>query len=282
MASPRGDNPDLQPVSQPDPQPDTEPDSRPGAGTRLHQDAARSSVSPWTPLRYGAFRALWIAAVASNLGTWMHNVGAVWLMTSLTPSALIIALVQTAGSLPVFLLSLPAGALADLVDRRRLLLISQAWMLAAAAGLGVLTMFHLIGPWTLLLFTFLLGVGGALNGPAWQAIMPELVPRRELTGAITLNGAGWNLARAVGPAIGGLIVAISGPAAVFLLNAASFVGVLMVLYRWKRKPRLTVSPAERTLGAIRAGARYTRHAPDFQAVLGRGRRHAAAPDAASF
>lgn len=223
--------------------------------------------SPWRPLHYELFRVLWIASVASNVGTWMHSVGVVWMMTTLSPSPTMVALVQTAGSLPLFFLAFPAGALADIVDRRKLLLFSQAWMLVAAGGLGLLTFLGLVGPWSLLAFTFLLGAGSAMNGPAWQAIMPELVDRPDLASAITLNGVGMNLARAVGPALGGLIVALAGAGAVFLLNAASFLGVMVVLYRWKREARVTVAPAERTLGAIRAGFRYMKFDPDFRILL---------------
>ena len=160
-------------------------------------------VSAWSPFKHSVFRALWIATVVSNVGTWMQNVGAAWLMTSLTKSPVLVALVQVATTLPMFLLSLPAGALADILDRRRLLLVTQAWMTAAAAILGAMTLAGLTGAWSLLALTFMLGLGAALNGPAWQAIVPELVPRRELLPAISLNSAGFNLSRAVGPAAGG-------------------------------------------------------------------------------
>ena len=157
-------------------------------------------TSAWSPLRQPLFRALWLAAVTSNIGTWMQSTGAVWLMTSLTPSPLMVAFVQTATSLPFFLLPLPAGALADVVDRRRLLLGTQGWMLAAAAVLGLLTLVGATTPWTLLALTFLLGLGAAMNTPAWQAITPDLVSRPELPAAVALGGVAINLARAVGPA----------------------------------------------------------------------------------
>lgn len=223
--------------------------------------------SPWGPLRQPVFRALWIATVASNLGTWMQNVGASWLMTALTPSPLIIAMVQAATSLPVFLLALPAGALADITDRRRLLLITQLWMLLAAAALSAATYAGAMSPALLLLLTFILGVGAAMNGPAWQATVGDLVAPHELSAAVSLNSAAFNLARAVGPALGGIILARAGAGTVFLLNALSFVGVLFVLYRWKSGQRETVLPAERFVGALRAGARYVRHAPAVSAVL---------------
>ena len=226
--------------------------------------------SPWHPLRHPLFRALWIANLASNVGTWLQSVGASWLMTSLSSSATLVALVQAATSLPMFLLSLPAGALADVLDRRRLLLFTQSWMLACATGLGLVTLFGAATPWGLLTFTFLLGLGAALNQPAWQAIVPEIVPREELPGAITVQSVGFNIARAAGPALGGLLVAAAGPAVTFLLNAASFLGVLLVLFFWRRPARESVLPGERFLGAMRTGLRYVRHAPEVIAVIVRG------------
>jgi MFS family permease len=223
--------------------------------------------SAWVPLRYPVFRALWLATVASNVGTWMHDTAATWLMTSLSTSTLMVALMQTATSLPVLFLALPAGALADIVDRRRLLIITQSWMLAAAAVLGLLTVSGAMTPWLLLFLTFNLGLGVALNTPAWQATTPDLVPPAELTEAVALNGIATNIARAIGPAIGGLLVAALGSGAVFLINAASFLAVVFVLRGWKKEPRPTVMPAERVAGAIRAGVRYLRHAPAVRAVL---------------
>jgi MFS family permease len=227
-----------------------------------------SSAAPaWAPLRHGLFRMLWIASLASNAGTLMHSVGVSWMMTTLSISPVMVALVQTATNLPTFLLALPAGALADIVDRRRLLLATQTWMLVAAGALAALTLAGVATPWLLLGVTFALGLGAALNAPAWQAIMPELVPPDELHAAVALNSAGFNLARAVGPALGGLIVAQVGPGATFALNTASFVAVLVVLFRWKRTPPESVLPTERVFGAMRVGLRYVRHAPELQKVL---------------
>ena len=223
--------------------------------------------SAWSPLRQPLFRALWIASVASNIGTWMQNVGAAWLMTSLAPSPTLVALVQAATSLPVFFVGLPAGAIADLLDRRRLLLVTQAWMLVAAIALGLLTFMGAMTPALLLALTFALGLGAAMNAPAWQAIIPELVGTSELKAAVTLNGVGYNVARAVGPALGGIVVAAFGSAAVFILNAVSFLGVMIVLYSWRRAPHESKMPAEDVFGAMRAGARYVRHSPVVQAVL---------------
>jgi MFS family permease len=174
---------------------------------------------------------------------------------------------QIATSLPVFLIGLPTGALADIIDRRRLLLFWQAWMLIVAVVLSGVTLLGVVTPWLLLTLTFVLGLGAAMSAPAWQAIVPELVPRPELPAAVALNGAGFNIARAVGPALGGLVVAAAGPAAVFLLNALSFLGIIVVLYRWHCPSRRSALPAERLVGAMRAGVRYVRHAPALQAVL---------------
>jgi MFS family permease len=245
--------------------------SRPAQTELAEPDAAlklaQESVSPWSPLAQPIFRALWIATVASNIGTWMQDVGESWLMVSLTTSPILVALVETAGSLPIVLLALPAGALADVVDRRRLLLVTQSWMLVSAAALGVLTLFGIVTPWLLLLLTFTLGLGTAMNSPAWQAIIPELVPRRELPAAVTLVGVAINVSRAVGPALGGLLVAAAGSGVVFLLNAVSFLGVIVVIYHWQPTPQQSTMPPEHIFGAMRAGLRYVRHAPELVAAL---------------
>ena len=231
--------------------------------------AAGVVTSAWTPLRYSTFRALWIATVVSNLGTWMQSVAAAWLMTSLTPSPLIIAMVQAASTAPVFLLGFAAGAMADFVNRRWLLLITQAWMCLAVCVLTVAAFLNAISATLLLALTFAIGLGAAMNGPAWQATVSELVPKEALANAVSLNSAGFNLARAAGPAIAGLILARTGAGVIFLLNALSFVGVLWVLYRWRESARVNVSPAERLSGAMRSGIRYFLHAPHLQRVLGR-------------
>ncbi len=235
--------------------------------TSQPESLAGPGVSTWEPLREPVFRALWIASLTSNIGTWMQNVGAAWLMTSLTPSPVVVALVQAATSLPVFLVGLPAGALADIVDRRRLLIVSQGWMLLSAAALGLLTLIGFMSPWILLALTFALGLGAAMNAPAWQAIVPEVVSPSKLQEAVALNAAGFNVARAVGPALGGLTVAAVGPGPVFLLNAASFIAVMLVVYRWNRQRATSRLPAEHVISAMRAGIRYVRNAPSLQAVL---------------
>ena len=222
--------------------------------------------SPWAPLREPLFRSLWVAALISYTGTWMRNVGAGWLMTQLTTSPLMISLVQAASTLPVFLVILPAGALADMVDRRRLLLITQAWMAAAAALLGMFTLLEHITPWTLLLFTFVLGLGAVMNDPAWQAITPEVVSPERHAPAVALNSVGYNVARAVGPAIGGLVIAAAGAGVDFLINAVSFFGVIFFLYRWKR-PHFQGVDAARVRDAMIDGLRYVRDARVVQCVL---------------
>jgi MFS family permease len=225
------------------------------------------------PLRIPLFRDRWIASTVSSVGTWMQDTAGTWLMTALTGSPLLIALMQTAASLPVFLLGLLAGATADIFDRRRLLIFWQVWMLVSVGVLTILTFAGWISPVMLLGLTFLLNVGSAMNNPAWQAIVPELVPHSEIPNAVTLNAASNNLARAVGPAIGGLIVAAFvkvtfGAGWVFALNSASFVGVVWVLWRWVRTPLFkSALPSERIASSMRVGLRYLRHAPQLQAAL---------------
>ena len=228
--------------------------------------AAKPSLSPWAPLGEPLFRSLWIASVISYTGTWMQNVGAGWLMTQLTMNPLMVGLVQAAGAVPVFLVILPAGALADMVDRRRFLLLTQGWMVLASATLGILTLTNCVGPWVLLLFTFLLGLGAVMNDPAWQAITPELVPAKQHASAVALNSAGFNVARAVGPAMGGLIVAAVGCGTTFLLNAFSFLGVILFLYRWKR-PIEARRKTQRLWSAIGDGFSYVRESGLAKAVL---------------
>ena len=203
----------------------------------------------------------------------MQDTAGTWLMTALTSSPLLIALMQTAASFPVLLLGLLAGATADIFDRRRLLLFWQIWMLASVSVLALLTFFGHVSPWALLAFTSLLNIGSAMNNPAWQAIVPELVPRELIADTVSLNAASNNLARAVGPALGGLMVAAfartdTGAASVFLLNSISFAGVIWVLWNWKRVPLFkSALPAERISGSIALGLRYVRYSPTLQASL---------------
>jgi MFS family permease len=226
-------------------------------------------VRAWAPLRHRVFRALWIAQTVSNVGTWMQTVGAQWLIVSLGGTALTVSLVQTATTLPTFLIGLPAGALGDIFDRRKLMLGSQAFMLVCAAVLGVLTILDKIGIATVLALTFGIGLGSALLRPSWQAVQPELVEREEIPQAAALNGVSMNMARAVGPAIGGIVVAVTNAGAVFIANAVSFVGVMGVLVWWKRKPQESTLGAEHVTHAIRVGTRYVRHSPRLRSVLTR-------------
>ena len=226
----------------------------------------KANGSALDPLREPLFRSLWFAAVISYTGTWMQNVGAGWLMTQLTMSPLMIGLVQAASTLPVFLVILPAGALADMVDRRRFLLITQAWMVAAAGLLGVFTLLGYITPWILLLFTFILGLGAVMNDPAWQALTPDIVCRENHAPAVALNSVGFNVARAVGPALGGLVIAATSSGVAFLLNAASFFGVIFFLYRWKR-PHFEHAQTGRVLESMREGFRFLRSDSLVQCVL---------------
>ncbi len=218
------------------------------------------------PLRHPAFRLLWIANLVANTGMWMQSTGAGWLMTSLAPSPVMVSLVQVASLLPAFLLALPAGALADIVDRRLFLLATQAWMAASALLLAILTAAGGLGPWGLIALTFALGAGTAVSSPAWQATTPELVPREDLSGAIVLNGIGFNLSRAIGPAIGGLVVAAAGPEATFALNALCFLVAIGAVIAWRREAPRRALPREHFLSALRAGLGYVRNSPPLRAT----------------
>jgi MFS family permease len=232
--------------------------------------SSASTASAWTPLRNTLFRNLWIATIVSNVGTWMQDVGAGWLMTSLSSSPQLVALVEAADSLPVMLLALPAGALADIIDRRRLLIGAQAYLLVVAGTLGVLTLLGATTPWLLLAFTFALGIGAAMMMPAWSAIVPELVPAEQLSAAVALNSVAVNISRAIGPSIAGVLVAAVGPWLVFILNALSYIGIIAVLVQWKREHRKSTLPAERFVTAIRMGMRFIWHTRPLQIVLLRG------------
>jgi len=245
----------------------------------LSQDSPASPAEPqpgktvssaWSPLKIPLFRMLWIATLASNIGTWMHDIGAGYLMTTLSPTPIMVALVQAATSLPIFLLALPAGALADIIDRRRYLLAIQVWLTLVSATLGILTLTGVTTAWMLVAATFCMGLGSAMMLPAWAALTPELVPRSELPSAIALNSMGVNVARAIGPALAGVIISMAGTGAVFLLNAVSYAGVILVLYTWKRAADASELPAERFFSAMRTGYRFARHAPELQASLVRG------------
>ncbi|HWZ70455.1 MAG TPA: MFS transporter [Casimicrobiaceae bacterium] len=232
--------------------------------------SVRAVSGAWTPLQTALFRNLWIATIVSNVGSWMQDVGAGWLMTSLSSSPSIVALVEAADSFPLMLLALPAGALADIVDRRRLLIVVQVYLLIVTGTLGILTLLDMVTAWMLLGFVFVLGVGSAVMLPAWSAIVPELVPRDEMPAAVALNSVAINAARAIGPAIAGILVAAVGVWLVFVLNALSYFGILAVLLRWRREHHKSTLPAERFLTAIRVGMRFVMHTHALQVVLIRG------------
>lgn len=224
--------------------------------------------SAWSPFSHAAFAVLWAATVLSNIGTWMHDVASGWLMTTLSPSPLMVALVQAATTLPMFLFALPAGALADLADRRRLLIAVMALLAAVAGGLGALTLAGAVSAWLLLGFTFLSGAGAAFVAPAWQAIVPQLVPREELQPAVALNSVGINISRAVGPALAGAIIAAIGIAWPYMLNALSFLVVIGALLWWQPPPKVESHlPAERFWSALRIGLRHASASGPLRATL---------------
>jgi len=230
-----------------------------------HETSA--ALSAWRPLRIALFRNLLIADLVSDIGTFMQTMGAAWLMTTLTTSTVYIALIQTASALPFFLLALPAGSLGDIFDRRRLILGTETWMFVSAVILTVVTFTGGMTPWLLLLLTLALSLGDAIEAPTWRAIFPELVTKEDLTPALALNGIEFNLARAVGPGLAGLVIAAVGVAAAFLVDAISFLGVIFVIFTWKRPKRKSALPAETVTGASWAAIRYVRYSPAIQTVL---------------
>jgi MFS family permease len=226
-----------------------------------------ASPNLWRPLRVAVFRNLLVADVVSDVGAFMQNVGAAWLMVSLGAGPIYVALTQTAGSLPYFLFALPAGSAGDIVDRRKLILFTESWMMGVALILAILTLTGVMSPWILLALTFAFSAGGALETPAWGAILPELVPKEDLAAASALNGIEFNLARAVGPALGGAIISVAGVATAFAANFASFFGVIFIVAKWKRPVRRRSAPPESFLGATAAAIRYVRNSPAILTVL---------------
>jgi MFS family permease len=226
-----------------------------------------AEVSVWTPLRNQVFRALFIAQFVSNVGTWMQSVAAQWFLVEGHSSPTIVALVQTASLGPTLLLGLFAGALADVFDRRRLLMVLQSYAVLVALVLAGLTYFGRLTPTTLLLFTLAIGVASALTAPAWQAIQPAVVPREQITAAATLASVSVNIARVVGPAIGGVVLAMVGPAAVFAINAISFVGIIIALAAWRRPKQIAPVEREHLGQAIITGLAYAVNGPIFRRIL---------------
>src|SRR5271166_2288504 len=194
--------------------------SPPASATR------HASSSAWAPFRHRAFAMIWTATVVSNIGAWMYNVASGWLMTSLDPDPLIVSMVQVANSLPMFLFAIPAGALADIVDQRRFLIVGESAITLISTAFAALVWLHLVTPGNLLLFCFIVTVGSALTAPAWQAVVSQLVPRPDLPSAIAANSVGINVSRAVGPALGGVVGGAFGIAAPFWLDAVSNLGVI--------------------------------------------------------
>jgi len=225
------------------------------------------STGFWRPLRVPTFRNLLIADVASDIGTFMQSVGAAWLMVSFGAGPMYIALTQTASTLPFFVLALPAGSVGDIVDRRRLILYTETWMVSVAAVLAFLTIAGRMSPWLLLALTFALSAGDAFETPSWRAILPELVGKEDLAAASALNGIEFNFARAVGPALAGLLIATAGVGAAFLVNVASFAGVIWVVWRWQQAPRARSTPPESVAGATVAAIRYVRFSPAIRALM---------------
>ena len=230
--------------------------------------AGDGRASPWIAFRHATFTIVWIATVVANTGTWMYNAASGWLMTSLNPDPFTVSLVQVASSLPMFLFALPAGALADIVDKRRFLIGCEITLTAIAFASTILVWLGLINPTILLLFTFLLGAGAAFTAPAWQSVVPQLVPKEDLAAAVASNGVGVNISRAIGPALGGVVIGGLGIAAPFWINALSNFAVIGALLWWRPPPEQgTRLPPERLLGAMVIGFRHARYNGNLRATL---------------
>jgi MFS family permease len=227
-----------------------------------------AAASAWSALRYPVFRYLWIATVVSNVGGWMYSAASGWLMMDLNADPLVVSLVQAATSLPLFLLALPAGALADMIDNRRLILALEILTTIFTALFALAVSLKLVTPAVLLLFILFIGALGALETPAWQAIVPLLVPRPALSSAVATNSLGVNISRVIGPALAGVIILAAGVAAPFWLDAVSNLGVIAVIYWWQPPARgANALPAERLVRAMRVGVRYTLNNLNLRATL---------------
>ena len=235
----------------------------PATGPHATPSESDTATGPWSPLRVQLFRSLWIAGLVSNIGTFMHTVAASWAVTDLTRSPTVVSLVQTAWTVPGFLLALLAGALADALDRRRLIMATQFASMLIAAALGAFEIGHHLTVPLLLVFTFLLSTAGTLAAPAFMAVTPELVARSELPKAIGLNSISNNIAQSAGPALAGIVIAVQGPGTVFFVNAASFLGIVLVVRQWRPAHDNTL-PAEHVGAAMRTGVRYVRNSPRLQ------------------
>src|SRR5450759_56199 len=231
--------------------------------------ASSTTVSTWAPLRIGVFRAIWIAVLVSNVATWMQTVGAQWLLVNQPHASILVALVQTADYLPDMLFGIVGGVLADTLDRRRLMMAVQAFLVVAGVALAALTIAGQMPPALLLTFTFVIGSGSGLTGPAYQSLVPDLVPRGQLHSASALASISINLARAAGPAIASVVIARVGVGAVFALNVAMYLVFLLVLATWRPQTGSTPRIAEGFVSALRAGGRYIRYAPVVKRILWR-------------
>lgn len=225
--------------------------------------------SLWRPLHTTTFRNLLVADIVSDIGAFMQSVGAAWLMVSLNAGPMYVALTQTASALPFFVFALPAGALGDIVDRRKLILYAETWMAGVALALAILTISGLISPLPLLVLTFALSAGDAFETRTWRALLPELVTKEDLSAASALNGIEFNFARAIGPGLAGLVIAAAGVGAAFLINTVSFIGVIFVVARWKRATHRRTTPPETVKGATIAAVRYVRYSPAISTLLTR-------------
>jgi predicted MFS family arabinose efflux permease len=228
---------------------------------------SKTKVSAWAPLANPGFRALWVAGLVSNVGALMHEVGEGWLMTTLSRSPLHVALLQAADGIAMLLLALPAGTVADIVDRRRLAISTQLWLFFFTALMAAFTALGFMKPHLLIALAFAMGLGSAVDEPIWQSLTSDSVPRPQLTAAVTLGGISINIARTVGPALGGVVVGVAGPAATFAINAVTFLWVAFVMFRRPRATRKSNVPTERWIGGIFAGLRYVRHSPPLVSAL---------------
>ena len=235
--------------------------------TQTQEHAEAEQPSPWAPLHNPVYRNLFIASFVSNIGTWMQNVAAQWFLVEKHSSDVIVALVQTASLGPTLVFALFAGVLADLFDRRRLLIVLQTYAVLVTLALAVLTYLGRVSPTSLLMFTLAIGCASALAAPAWQAIQPEVVPREQIPAVATLGSVSGNAARAIGPAIGGVILALAGPAAVFAINAISFAGIIVALLVWKRPRQIAPLEREHFGQAIITGLGYVNNSPVFRRIL---------------
>ncbi|RDI60016.1 MFS transporter [Microvirga subterranea] len=239
------------------------------AQNTVTEGAASPSPGTFAPLHHSLFAVIWMATVLGNIGTFMRDVASSWLVTEISASPASVALIQTAGTLPIFLLAIPAGVLSDILDRRRFLVLIQIGLGTVSSLLAFLALTGSVTVEGLVLLTFLGGVGAALATPAWQAITPELVPRSDLKGAVALNSLGINIARSIGPALGGFLLAALGAAAVYGLDVLSYVVVTVALLWWRREPDADDGLRERFGGALRAGLRYARASRDLHRIIWR-------------